>query len=87
MAFSVAVALIATAVVARKGRPAVLEMGATVSLAFVAFIFPWVFPWYLLPAAALLAPGPVTRTNGSLVVIVTAASMFLMAFWAVLVPH
>jgi hypothetical protein len=62
-------------------------MSAIVSLGFVTFLFPWVFPWYLLPAAALLAIGPVTRLNGSLGIIVSAASMFLMAFWAVIVPR
>ncbi|HMF39665.1 MAG TPA: polyprenol phosphomannose-dependent alpha 1,6 mannosyltransferase MptB [Polyangia bacterium] len=82
-----ATAVIAAAVVARRGRPVVLEMAAVVSLAFVTFIFPWIFPWYLLPAAGLLAVGPIRRLNGSLLVITTAASMFLMAFWAVLVPR
>ena len=62
-------------------------MSAMVCLAFVTFMFPWVFPWYLLPAAALLAIGLLTRLNGSLGIIVTAASMFLMAFWAVFVPR
>jgi hypothetical protein len=82
-----AVVVIAVGVVARQGRRVVLEMSAMVCLAFVTFMFPWVFPWYLLPAAALLAIGPLTRLNGSLGIIVTAASMFLMAFWAVIVPR
>jgi alpha-1,6-mannosyltransferase len=81
------VAVVATGVVIRRGRRVVLEMAAVVSLGFVTFMFPWVFPWYLLPAAALLAVGPPTRLNASLLIIVTAASMFLMAFWAVLVPR
>jgi hypothetical protein len=81
-----AVVVVAIAVVARTGRRWLLEMAAAVSLAFVTFMFPWVFPWYLLPAAALLAVGPLSRLNGGLTVVVTGASMFVMAFWAILIP-
>jgi hypothetical protein len=81
-----AVVAVAIAVVARTGRRWLLEMAAAVSLAFVTFMFPWVFPWYLLPAAALLAVGPLSsRLNGGLTVVVTGASMFVMAFWAILI--
>jgi hypothetical protein len=86
VALFAAVAVVAGTVVARRGQAVVLEMAAMVCLGFATFIFPWVFPWYVLPAAALLAVGPVNRLNGSLTIIVTAASMFLMAFWAVMVP-
>lgn len=34
--------------------------------------------WTPYHAVVLLAPGPVTRLNGSLLIIVTGASMFLM---------
>jgi hypothetical protein len=82
--FAGAVAL-AVVVVARTGRRWLLELSAFVSLAFVTFMFPWVLPWYLLPAAALLAVGPLSRLNGGLTVVVTGASIFVMAFWAVLI--
>jgi hypothetical protein len=81
------VIVVAIAVVARTGRRWLLEMAAAVSLAFVTFMFPWVFPWYLLPAAALLAVGPRSRLNGGLTIVVTGASMFVMAFWAILIPR
>ena len=53
-----AVVALAFVVVARNGRRWLLELAAVVSLGFVTFMFPWVLPWYLLPAAALLAVGP-----------------------------
>jgi hypothetical protein len=80
-----AVVALAIVVVARTGRRWLLELSAVVSLGFVTFMFPWVLPWYLLPAAALLAVGPVSRLNGGLTIVVTGASMFVMAFWAVLI--
>jgi len=71
----------------RRGRALVLDMAAVVSLAFVTFVFPWVFPWYMLPTVALLAVGPRTRLNTGLMIVAGAASMMLMAFWAVLQPR
>jgi hypothetical protein len=82
-----AVVLVAVAVVGRRGRPLVLDMAAVASLGFVTFVFPWVFPWYMLPTVALLAVGPPTRLNTGLLIVAGAASMLLMAFWAVLQPR
>jgi alpha-1,6-mannosyltransferase len=81
-----AVAIGAAAVVWRAGSPRVLEMAAAVSLAFVIFVFPWLFPWYLIPALALLAVGPPTRTNRALLAATLALALLLMLRWAMLVP-
>ena len=70
-AFAAVVAL-AFVVVARSGRRWLLELSAVVSLAFVTFLFPWLFPWYLMPAGALLAVGPLSRLNVCLLVSLTA---------------
>jgi hypothetical protein len=83
----VVVVAAAAALVLRRGRALVLDTAAIVSLGFVTFVFPWVFPWYMLPTVALLAVGPRTRLNVSLLMIAGAASMFLMACWAVLRPQ
>jgi hypothetical protein len=80
----VAIVIVAIAVVARTGRRFVVEMSASVALTFVMFVFHWFFPWYLLPAAALLAAGPRSVLNRGLTVLVTCGAVILMAFWAVL---
>jgi alpha-1,6-mannosyltransferase len=84
--FAVVVA-IAAALVLRRGGPVALDAAALVSMAFVTFVFPWVFPWYILPTVALATVGPRTRLNVGLLMIAGAASMFLMACWAVLRPQ
>ena len=82
----VALVIVATAVVARRGHRFTLDMAALVSAGFVLFVFSWIFPWYLLPAITLTAVGPLSRTNGCLLVSVTACSVYLMKLWAVLLP-
>jgi hypothetical protein len=82
----VALVIVAAAVVARRGHRFMLDMAALVSAGFVLFVFPWIFPWYLLPAVTLTAVGPLSRTNGCLLVGVTACSVYLMQLWAVLLP-
>jgi hypothetical protein len=62
-------------------------MAALISAAFVAFVFPWKFPWYLLPAVAFLSVGPFGRVNRVLLATVTASSMFLMTYWALIVER
>lgn len=81
------VVAIAVVVVARRGQTRVLEMAALISAAFVAFVFPWKFPWYLLPAVAFLSVGPFGRVNRVLLATVTASSMFLMTYWALIVER
>jgi hypothetical protein len=84
--FGIAVAY-AIVVVARGGHARVLEMAALISMAFVAFVFPWTFPWYLLPGVAFLAVGPFGRRNGALLVTVTGFSIFLMSHWALMMKR
>jgi hypothetical protein len=79
------VTLIALAVVVRHGHRFLLEMAAIVSLTFVTFLFPWVYPWYLIPAGALLAAGAPSRLNVALLVIATATSIQFVARWAQLI--
>jgi hypothetical protein len=81
------VAILAAIVVWRSHPSRVLEMSAAVSLAFVIFVFPWLFPWYLVPALTMLAVGPPTRTNRALLVSTTLLAAILMVRWAVLVPR
>jgi hypothetical protein len=79
------VALVAVGVVARHGHRFAVEMAATVSLAFVTFLFPWIYPWYLIPAGALLAAGAQYRLNVALLVIVTGTAIQFVARWASLI--
>ena len=82
-----AVVAVAFGVVARYGQRFVLEMAAAVSLAFVTFLFPWLFPWYLIPAGALLAAGPRSRLNVCLLVSLTAISIVVVSLWARLISR
>jgi hypothetical protein len=82
----VALAMIAGTVTWRGGRALVLQMAAVVSLAFVILVFPWLFPWYLVPALALLAVGPPTLTNRALLAATTLVAAILMLRWAMLIP-
>ena len=89
IAFLVVVAISAVVVV-RSGRRHYLEMAAVVCLAFVAFVFPFTLPWYLLPSIVLLAAGQAirapTRPNLALSIITTALALLLMLGWAYIVP-
>jgi hypothetical protein len=79
------IAAIAFGIVVRHGHRFVPEMAAIVSLAFVTFLFPWIYPWYLIPAGALLAAGAPSRLNVALLVIVTLTSIQFVARWAKLI--
>jgi hypothetical protein len=80
-----AVVVLATALVTRYGRRFTLDMAAAVNLAFAVFVFNWLFPWYVLPALPLLAVGPLSKTNGVLLLATSVCSVFLMKYWALLV--
>jgi hypothetical protein len=78
---------LAAAVVAWRSRPSrVLELAAIVSLAFVILVFPWLFPWYLIPALVLLAAAPPTRTNRAVLLAITLLAIVLMLPFTTLVP-
>ena len=76
--------LVAIGVVARNGSRSVLDMATVAALSFVLFAFNWIFPWYVLPAVVLLAPGPLSFTNGGLLIAATAGSVFLMSKWVLI---
>lgn len=50
-------------IVVVRSRLHMAEMAVLVIYGFLFFVFPYKFPWYFLPAIALLAPGPRTGTN------------------------
>ena len=80
-----AVVALAIALVTRYGRRFAIDMAAAVNLAFAVFVFNWIFPWYVLPALPLLAVGPLSRTNGVLLLATSVCSVFLMKYWTLLV--
>ena len=80
-----AVVALAIALVTRYGRRFALDMAAAANLAFAVFVFNWIFPWYVLPALPLLAVGPLSRTNGALLLATSVCSVFLMKYWTLLV--
>jgi hypothetical protein len=79
--------LLAIGLVAKHGGRFVLDMSAAVSLAFVALLFNWLFPWYLLPAVVLLSASRLSLVSGLGLVAVTTCSIYLMAHWSVLGPY
>ena len=85
LAFAV-LAILAAAVTWRGGRRVVLEMAAIVILAFVILVFPWLYPWYLVPALVLLAVGPPSLVNRAYLVAATVLAVVLMLRWATLIP-
>ena len=80
-----AVVALAIALVTRYGRRFAIDMAAAVNLAFAVFVFNWIFPWYVLPALPLLAVGPLSKTNGALLLATSVCSVFLMKYWTLLV--
>jgi hypothetical protein len=86
MLIAYGVLLAAAAFLAWRGSWSwVLALSAALSLLFV-LVFPWMLPWYFIPAIALAAGAPRTATNHAVLITSCAAGLLTMLAYAKLVP-